>query len=408
VVTNASGIATAPAFTANGTAGSYNVVANTGALTANFALTNTAAVQVATHFSVTAPVTPLTVGVPFTITVTALDASNAVVTGYSGTVHFTSTGADTLPANYTFTGGNAGTQTFSVTMSGSPRTITATDTVTAITGNVTVTLQPAGCVTPAPITYPTITVPAVCANSTGNSTSTAGPATWSIANGTITAGQGTSTITWTAGASGTVSITATLTPAGCGPAHVQPYSASIRPRPSAALPAFLSACAGTSVTIPVTLTGTAPFSIVWSDGFTQNNIAGNSTSRSITTAFSRILRITSVTDASCTSSGTGPTVGIAVQASPQFITQSPDVKIHGGETTRLTATVIGSDLHFQWYQGALGNESHPVGDDVPELTTPALRETTLYWLKASNRCTTATSTQFTVQVVAGKRRAVGK
>ncbi|HWS71259.1 MAG TPA: hypothetical protein VN605_04065, partial [Thermoanaerobaculia bacterium] len=42
VVTNASGIATAPTFTANGTAGSYNVVASTGALSANFALTNLA------------------------------------------------------------------------------------------------------------------------------------------------------------------------------------------------------------------------------------------------------------------------------------------------------------------------------------------------------------------------------
>src|SRR5207253_46310 len=42
VVTNGSGIATAPALTANGTAGSYNVVASVGTLTANFALTNVA------------------------------------------------------------------------------------------------------------------------------------------------------------------------------------------------------------------------------------------------------------------------------------------------------------------------------------------------------------------------------
>jgi beta-lactamase superfamily II metal-dependent hydrolase len=409
VVTNASGIATAPAFTANGTAGSYNVVASVGALTANFALTNTAPVQVATHFSVTAPATPLTVGVPFNITVTALDASNATVPGYTGTVHFTSTGADTLPANYTFTGGDAGTHSFSVTMSGTPRTITATDTVTAITGNVTVTLQPAGCTPPAPITYPAIIIPAVCANSSGNSTTTAGPATWSITNGTITAGQGTNTITWTAGASGTVSIVATLTPSGCVAANVQPYTAAIRPLPGASLPAVISACPGVSVTIPVTLTGTAPFSITWSDGFTQNSIAGNTTSRSITTSFSRILRITSITDAGCTTTtATGPSVGIAVTAVPHFITQSADVKIHGGETTHLTATVTGADIHFQWYQGLVGDESHPVGDDVPEFTTPALRETTVYWLKASNHCTTASSAQFTVQVVAPKRRAVGK
>ena len=405
VVTNASGIATAPAFTANGTAGSYNVVASVGALTANFALTNTTPAPVATHFSVTAPAMPLTVGTPFNITVTALDAANAVVLNYTGTVHFTSNGADTLPANYTFTGGDAGTHTFSVTMSGSPRTITATDTVTAITGSVTVTLQPPICDTTAPITYPPITIPPVCANSTGNVTTTAGPATWTITNGTITSGQGTNTITWTAGASGTVSIVATIS-AACLAANVQPYTAAIRPAPAASVPVVVTTCPGVSVTIPVTLTGTAPFNIVWSDGVTQNNIAGYTTSRSITASFSRTLRITSITDAGCTTSS-GPTVAINVTAVPHFVSQSADVKIHGGEHTTLTATVTGADIHFQWFQGALGDESHPVGDDMPEFTTPALTTTTLYWLKASNHCNTVNSAQFTVQVVAGKRRAVG-
>jgi hypothetical protein len=44
----------------------------------------------ATHFSVTAPANA-TAGSAFSFTVTALDASNAVATGYTGTVHFTST-----------------------------------------------------------------------------------------------------------------------------------------------------------------------------------------------------------------------------------------------------------------------------------------------------------------------------
>jgi probable HAF family extracellular repeat protein len=66
--------------------------------------------------------------------VTALDASNNLVTSYSGTVHFTSTdGQATLPANSTLTNGATN---FSATLktSGS-QTIKATDTVTAsITG----------------------------------------------------------------------------------------------------------------------------------------------------------------------------------------------------------------------------------------------------------------------------------
>ena len=88
----------------------------------------------ATHFSVTAPATATT-GTPFNFTVTPLDASNNVVTSYSGTVHFTSTdGQALLPGGSAPVNGT--TQTFSATLKtvGS-QTITATDTITAsITG----------------------------------------------------------------------------------------------------------------------------------------------------------------------------------------------------------------------------------------------------------------------------------
>ena len=69
----------------------------------------------ATHIRVTAPANA-TVGVAFSITVTALDAYGNVATGYTGTVHFTSTdGAAVLPADYTFTGADAGVHNFSAT-----------------------------------------------------------------------------------------------------------------------------------------------------------------------------------------------------------------------------------------------------------------------------------------------------
>src|SRR5260370_33950680 len=67
----------------------------------------------ATHFSVSSPTTE-TAGTPFNITVTALDASNNVVTGYSATVHFPSTDPHALlPANSPLT---RRTGTFSVTL----------------------------------------------------------------------------------------------------------------------------------------------------------------------------------------------------------------------------------------------------------------------------------------------------
>jgi hypothetical protein len=89
---------------------------------------------VATHFSVSAPSTA-TAGTAVNITVTALDASNHTVTGYSGTVNFSSTdGAATLPASDV--GLTNGVGNFQATLKTvGPQTITATDTVTSsITG----------------------------------------------------------------------------------------------------------------------------------------------------------------------------------------------------------------------------------------------------------------------------------
>ena len=65
------------------------------------------------HFTVATP-TNATAGVPFDVTVTAKDASNNTMTGYRGTVHFTSSdsGAPDLPNNYTFAAGDHGSHTF--------------------------------------------------------------------------------------------------------------------------------------------------------------------------------------------------------------------------------------------------------------------------------------------------------
>ncbi len=95
---------------------------------------------VAVSFSVTSFPGTQTAGDPGSVTVTALSASSATVTDYTGTVTFTSTdGMADLPANYTFLPGDNGVHVFTVTLKtvGS-RSITATDTVTAsITGSQT-------------------------------------------------------------------------------------------------------------------------------------------------------------------------------------------------------------------------------------------------------------------------------
>ncbi len=60
---------------------------------------------------------PTTAGAAHNVTVTAYDAFGNTATGYTGTVHFTSSDIQAvLPANYTFTGGDAGVHVFSVTL----------------------------------------------------------------------------------------------------------------------------------------------------------------------------------------------------------------------------------------------------------------------------------------------------
>ena len=86
-----------------------------------------------THFAVSAPISA-TSGVPFSFSVTALDANNNVTVAYTGTVHFTSSDPNaTLPANSTL---SQGVGNFSAALfTGPTQTITATDSASAsITG----------------------------------------------------------------------------------------------------------------------------------------------------------------------------------------------------------------------------------------------------------------------------------
>jgi uncharacterized protein (TIGR03437 family) len=86
----------------------------------------------ATHFSVSAS-TPVTAGSATTVTITAQDVNNNTFSAYAGTVQLTSSdGQAVLPSNSTLT---SGVGTFMVTLkTAGTETVTATDTVSSITG----------------------------------------------------------------------------------------------------------------------------------------------------------------------------------------------------------------------------------------------------------------------------------
>jgi hypothetical protein len=113
-------------------------IPNWGTWIASFSL------QGGPHFTISAPASSAQ-GAPFTITVTALNPDNSTNTGYTGTVHFTSTDpAASLPANYTFSAADNGVHTFTngVTLNtAGTQKVTATDSVNGITGIATVAVS---------------------------------------------------------------------------------------------------------------------------------------------------------------------------------------------------------------------------------------------------------------------------
>src|SRR5205814_187751 len=113
----------------------------------------------ATHFSVGAP-SGATAGVGFGVTLTAQDLYGNTATGYTGTVHFTSTDPQAaLPANYTFTAADAGRHTFAgvVLRTAGSRAVTATAAGVASPATFTLTnTVPASPPPPPPNTAPTI------------------------------------------------------------------------------------------------------------------------------------------------------------------------------------------------------------------------------------------------------------
>jgi hypothetical protein len=110
----------------------YDYVTGLGSPIANLlvpALAGTTAVASSDSLVISASSSD-TAGTAFSVTITARKPGGATDTAYAGTVHFTSTdGQAVLPADYTFSAGDAGKHTFTVTLkTAASQSLTVTDT----------------------------------------------------------------------------------------------------------------------------------------------------------------------------------------------------------------------------------------------------------------------------------------
>jgi hypothetical protein len=181
------------------TAGAQTVTVtdkNNSAISGSVSIT-VAAVSSVIHYSLSAPA-QVTSHANFSVTLHALDSSNNAATGYSGTVHFTSSDASAvLPADTAFPSGS-GTLTISGVdlVTAGTQTLTVTDaSSSAITASASISVTAA--VTPCAITAPATATP----NSSVNASVTVVSGLtyqWAITNGSFTAPSTGSLVTGTA------------------------------------------------------------------------------------------------------------------------------------------------------------------------------------------------------------------
>ncbi len=147
---------------------------------------------------------------------------------------------------------------------------------------------------------------------------------------------------------------------------------------------------GSQVVFTVTVTGTAPITYQWrKNGI---NLAGATlSSLTIASAADSDVGSYDVVLNNIAGSATSTAATLEINGVPSAIVSQPlPVTISSGETATLSVVASGTaPLVYQWYQGAPGITTTPVGSNSPNFNTPPLASTTSYWVKVTNASNTA-------------------
>jgi hypothetical protein len=160
---------------------------------------------------------------------------------------------------------------------------------------------------------------------------------------------------------------------------------------------------GTSYTLGVNASGTN-LTYQWYSGTAGNTaspIAGGTSSNQAVSPQNTTSYWVRVSGA-CTPPADSGTITVRVCAIPTINTQPQSISIFSGSSTTLSVAATSGTtepLTYQWYRGASGDQSNPVGTNAPTYTTPALTADTSYWvLVSSGTCTGASSATATVSM----------
>ena len=159
---------------------------------------------------------------------------------------------------------------------------------------------------------------------------------------------------------------------------------------------------GQTTTLTVLASGAAPLTYQWYQGLTGDDSTPVGTNAASFTTPS-LLETTSywvkVTNAGNPTGANSTTATVTVRQPSAITTQPQPTSIFIGSTTTLSVSAVGTGpLSYQWYQGTSGTTTTPVGINSNFFTTPALLETTSYWVKVTNAANTAGANSDTATV----------
>jgi hypothetical protein len=159
---------------------------------------------------------------------------------------------------------------------------------------------------------------------------------------------------------------------------------------------------GDSATLTFAVSGSSP-TYQWyqgNSGDTSSPVAGGTgTSIAVTPSSTTSYWVRASNTCGQTNSQTA-TVTVNVPCVPPSISSQPQsVTINPGATATLSVAASGSSLSYQWYQGAAGNTSQPVGSGATLFVSAA--STTSYWVAVYNNCGSLASSTATVTLGCG-------
>ncbi len=192
---------------------------------------------------------------------------------------------------------------------------------------------------------------------------------------------------------------------GDGITNLDAYELDIRPNGPTitAQPQSQTIATGQSAILSVMATGATPLGYQWYLGIrrdTSNPIAGATsnifTTPALTTATSYWVRVTNAYGDTMASD----TATVAIGVAPAITTQPQNQTIATGEQATLSVAATGTPpLNYQWFIGTSGDTGNPISGAIStNYTTPALTNTTTFWVRVSNAHGSVNSSTATIQV----------